>query len=126
MNDEETDRGALQFVCHLAFGISFSPADVPNEFQVKRQEVFEFAEKPRIARDGDKVTITFASKAFCDATVAIEDASGKILRHLVSGVLGPNAPAPLQKDSLRQSIVWDSKDDQGRYVDDLAGLTVRV
>ena len=59
-------------------------ADI-DEFKVKRQEVFEFTEKPAIQRDGDRVIIRFTSKALCDATVAIEDASGRIVRHLASG-----------------------------------------
>ena len=105
---------------------SFS-ADI-DEFKVKRQEVFEFTEKPAITRNGDKVTIRFASKAFCDVTVAIEDAGGTIVRHLASGVLGPNAPVPFQMDSLKQMLVWDGKDDRGEYVrpGDGGGLAVRV
>ena len=43
-----------------------------DEFKVKRQGAFEFAERPKANRDGDKVTITFASKANCDATVAVD------------------------------------------------------
>ena len=105
---------------HLAFGT------VPDEFKAKRQDTFEFTEKPTITRDGDKVTITFASKAFCDATVAIEDADGNIVRHLASGVLGLNAPEPFKKDSLTQAIVWDSKDDRGDYVKGRDRLNVRV
>jgi DNA-binding beta-propeller fold protein YncE len=105
-----------------------------DRLRVKRQEVFEFTKKPVVTRRGDSVTITFASKAFCDATVAIEDVNGpsrtsrepKIVRHLASGVLGDNAPAPFQKNSLRQTIVWDGKDEIGRYVDDRGRLTVRV
>jgi len=48
-----------------------------DEFEVKREQVCEFAEKPSVTRQGDKVTITFTSKALCDATVAIENADGK-------------------------------------------------
>ncbi|MFO7898657.1 MAG: hypothetical protein R6V58_06315 [Planctomycetota bacterium] len=103
-----------------------------DEFEVKRRGPFEFAEKPTVTRAGDKVTIRFKTKAFCDVTVAIEDptaATGgepKIIRHLACGVLGPNAPLPFQPNSLGQTIVWDGKDDAGKYTDDVAGLTVRV
>jgi len=100
-------------------------ADI-DEFKVKRQEVYEFTEKPTVTRDGDKVTITFASKGFCDATVAVEDATGKIIRHLASGVLGAKVPEPFQKDSLSQTLVWDGKNDQGVHVDNKDSLTVRV
>ena len=97
-----------------------------DEFKIKRQEVFEFAEKPAVSRNGDQVTIRFAAKGLCDATVAIEDAAGRIIRHLASGVLGEKAPVPFQKGSLTQAVVWDGKDDLGRYVDDKDALTVRV
>ena len=92
--------------------------DPRDEFKVKREEVFEFAEKPKVTREGDKVTIAFETKGFCDVTVAIEDANGKIIRHLASGVLGAKAPEPFQKDSKKQTVVWDGKNDQGEYVDD--------
>jgi hypothetical protein len=96
-----------------------------DEFAVKRQEVFEFAEKPAVTSAGDRVEIRFASKAYCDVTVAIEQ-DGRIIRHLASGVLGDSAPPPLKKKSLRQVLVWDGKNDQGAYVDDRGKCTVRV
>ena len=110
----------------LATLVPLATASGLDEFKIKRQEVFEFAAKPQVTRQGDRVEIAFVSKAFCDVTVAIEDAQGKIIRHLVSGVLGPKAPEPLQKNSLQQTVVWDSKDDQGQYRDDKERLTVRV
>ncbi|MCK6474867.1 MAG: SMP-30/gluconolactonase/LRE family protein [Planctomycetes bacterium] len=101
-------------------------AEIPAEFQVKREAVFEFASTPKVTRDGDRITIAFETKGFCDATVAIEDAEGRIVRHLASGVLGANAPAPFAKESKKQTVVWDGKDDQGRYVDNVEALAVRV
>ncbi|MCX7804669.1 MAG: hypothetical protein N3A38_05705 [Planctomycetota bacterium] len=97
-----------------------------DEFRIKREQVFEFAQKPQVSRRGDRVTISFEAKAACDATVAIETADGKIVRHLACGVLGPNAPAPFRKGSLAQTLVWDGKNDQGEYIDDKEGLVVRV
>ena len=93
---------------------------------MKPEPVFEFAEKPRITREGDKVTIAFASKGWCDVTVAIENAAGRIVRHLASGVLGENAPEPFQWNAKKQTLMWDGKDDQGVYVDDKDRITVRV
>ncbi len=104
--------------CALAGGL--------DEFKVKREAVFEFAERPTLTRNGDQATIAFASKGYCDVTVAIENSEGKIVRHLACGVLGPKAPPPLQRDSLKQTLVWDGKDDQERYIDDKEGLSVRV
>ena len=99
-----------------------------DEFKIKRGSTFEFADngKPKVSRDGDKTTIAFASKASCDVTIAIENAEGKIIRHLACGVLGDNAPAPFKKGSLEQTIVWDGKDDQDVYVDNKEQMTVRV
>ncbi len=97
-----------------------------SEFEVKREDTFEFAEKPRVTRDGDNWTIRFKTTAFCDVTVAVEDSTGRILRHLASGVLGENAPPPFEQNSLEQTLVWDGKNDQGKYVDDIGDVAVRV
>ncbi|MEX0718273.1 MAG: hypothetical protein WD066_16890 [Planctomycetaceae bacterium] len=100
--------------------------DAVDEFRVKRADVFEFAREPALEIDGDDVTISFAVKAACDVTVAIEDPQGKVVRHLACGVLGANPPAPFAKDSLEQTLVWDGKDDRGRYIDDRRDHVVRV
>ena len=97
-----------------------------DEFRVKREALFAFAEPPAVTRSGDRVTIRFATKGYCDVTVAIEDSAGRIVRHLACGVLGPKAPPPLEKNSERQTIVWDGKDDLGAYVDDKDRITIRV
>jgi hypothetical protein len=102
------------------------PAHLVAEFRVKREEIFEFAKKPTVTREGDTVTISFATKGFCDVTVAIQDAQGRIVRHLASGVLGDNAPSPFRKGSKEQVLIWDSKNDKGEYVDDRAHTRVRV
>ncbi|MCG3180228.1 MAG: hypothetical protein BIFFINMI_02586 [Phycisphaerae bacterium] len=99
---------------------------IPEEFRIKREAVYEFAARPTLKRDGDRVTIAFASKGLCDVTVAIEDADGRIVRHLASGVLGPNAPAPFAQNSHEQSLVWDGKDDQGIYVINQGRHVIRV
>ncbi|MCX7806824.1 MAG: hypothetical protein N3A38_16805, partial [Planctomycetota bacterium] len=41
-------------------------------------------------------------------------------------MLGDRAPEPFQRGSKKQAIVWDGKDDQGRYIDDKDKLVVRV
>jgi hypothetical protein len=107
-----------------------------DEFRVKREADFEFAQKPTVMRRGDRFEIHFEAKSLCDATVAIEESASqdppptthhpRIVRHLASGVLGPNAPEPFQKNSRAQTIAWDGKNDKGAYLDDLSRLTVRV
>jgi len=37
-----------------------------DEFKVKRQQVFEFAQKPTVRRHGDSVSVQFATKALYD------------------------------------------------------------
>jgi hypothetical protein len=97
-----------------------------EDYTIDRAEVFEFTKKPSLARQGDRVTVSFETKGFCDVTVAVENAAGKIIRHLASGVLGPNAPEPFQRSRKSQAVVWDGKDDQGEYVDDVRHVSVRV
>jgi hypothetical protein len=116
-----------------------------DEFRVKREEVFAFARQPAVTWEGDRVTIAFESKGFCDVTVAIEEAdpetvsrlraaasAGKaiqaprIIRHLACGVLGPNAPLPFAPNARAQTLVWDGKDDAGAYVDNKRNVAVRV
>jgi len=110
----------------MSYFVPLGRASGFDEFKVKREQVFEFTQKPAARRHGDRVSITFASKAFCDATVAVENTEGKIIRHLASGVLGANAPPPFQKNSLTQAIVWDGKDDAGVYVDGKDSVIIRV
>jgi len=118
--------GLLLVACPvLPFGAALGASD-HDEFKVKREGRFDFARKPVVTREGDKGTIEFETKAFCDVTVAVEDETGRIVRHLGSGVLGSNAPEPFQKNSKRQRIIWDGKNDQGQYIDDKERITIRV
>jgi hypothetical protein len=111
--------------CAFCLCAAAQAADV-DEFQVKREAVFEFVQKPVVTREGDKIAIAFETKGFCDVTVAIENAQGRIIRHLLSGVLGPKAPPPFQANSKKQLVVWDGKNDQDVYVDDKDTCVVRV
>lgn len=117
--------GLLMALCGLSQAAD-KPADIAGAPQ-HREESFEFKEKPSFRKVGkDQYEIRFACQGKTDVTVAILDKSGKIVRHLVSGVLGPNAPKPLVKDSLEQKLTWDGKNDLGRYVDEPETCTVRV
>jgi len=103
----------------LATGAWAGEAPATNE-----QAKAEFAGKPAVAKDGDKWVITFAAKAACDATVAVVDKDGNVVRHLVSGMLGKTAPEPFAKDSLAQKLEWDGNDDAGKPAP--RGCRVRV
>jgi DNA-binding beta-propeller fold protein YncE len=96
--------GLLGFVL-CSFSLAGEPAAPPA-----------FAKKPAAAQAGDKVKIDFAVDRETDVAVAILDAQGKTVRHLVAGVLGKNPPAPLKAGSLAQSVEWDQRDDAGKPV----------
>ena len=117
---------AFSFYLSLSFGTYLLAEDGLQEFQIKRKEVYEFTKEPTLKKNGDKVTIEFAVKDFCDVTVAIQNQDGDIVKHLASGVLGNNAPEPFQPNSLSQKLEWNSKNDQGKYIDDMSNISVRV
>src|SRR5262249_51053386 len=73
-----------------------------------------FTRKPTATKAGDAIKLEFTSDRATDVTVTVEDAHGKIVRHLAAGVLGKNAPEPLQPNTLAQSLTWDGKDDFGK------------
>jgi hypothetical protein len=113
--------------------------DFPKPYSppcTERENVFEFTEKPKVRMVGPgRYEITFAVKGYCDVTVAMIDPDPKkelvsgrgiVVRHLGAGVLGPNAPSPFQRNSLKQTLYWDGKDDLGFYHKEPQNLMVRV
>ena len=97
-----------------------------EEFRVEREPIFKFAVVPEVTQLGKSFVIKFETTAFCDVAIAVEGTAGRIVRHLASGVLGPNAPEPFQKETKQQSITWDAKDDAGQYVKNPHQCSVRV
>ena len=85
----------------------------------------KFTQRPMATKTADGAKIEFAVERETDVAVYVEDAHGTIVRHLVAGALGTNAPAPLKANSLVQSLLWDGKDDDGNGVPG-EGLKVRV
>jgi len=81
---------------------------------VPAAEELKFVEKPTATKAGDKVKIHFSVSREADVAVFVEDAGGKVIRHLVAGVLGKNPPPPLKANSLEQSVEWDGKADWGK------------
>ncbi len=73
-----------------------------------------FVSTPKAEKAGDGAKISFEVAAPTDVEVAVLDAKDAVVRHLAAGLLGPGAPDPLKKDSLRQELVWDGRDDAGR------------
>ena len=73
----------------------------------------KIVEGPSVAREGDRWLIRFQLDEYDDVLLRVVDAQGTVVRTLGCGVLGPNAPPPFQKSSLRQSIAWDGTDCKG-------------
>ena len=74
-----------------------------------------FSTKPTATKDGDRTKITFAVSAPTDVAVFVENAQGKIVRHLVAGVLGGQNPPPEPlKPGLSQTVEWDGKANYGK------------
>lgn len=68
----------------------------------------------KVARNGDATEISFTLAAATDVEVAVVATDGKVVRHLAAGVLGGALPPPAPlKPGLKQSILWDGKDDFG-------------
>ena len=87
----------------------------------------EFAAKPSVTTGADGVRIEFAVSAPTDVEVAILDGGGRVVRHLAAGVVGAEeAVLPLKSGSLRQSIPWDRKDDDGGPVAGPSSARVRI
>ena len=101
---------AFGYLFFEAFGGRCPPPAAPVVAGVRAAAAF--ARKPVVTRVGERVRIAFAVNQPTDVAVAIEDARGEVVRHLVAGALGSNAPAPLQP-GLIQELVWDGKDDAG-------------
>ncbi len=118
---------AVVFLCGAAWAHA---ADFPRPYSApctERENVFAFTQKPAVKLIAkDKYEIAFAVKGNCDVTADIIDEKGVVVRHLASGVLGSNAPAPFQKNSLEQKIYWNGKDDLGVYVKEPDKMKARV
>ena len=108
------------------FVIALPNLSAQEELIVKRESVFEFAKEPTITKKENQYTIEFETKSFCDVTIAVEEENGEIVRHLASGVLGKRPPESFQANSLKQSVIWDGKNDRGEYVKDFASISIRV
>lgn len=111
----------------LSLMFSFAISQDANEFNIKRENDFTFQKNPTIEKSGEGFYISFEVKSYCDVTIVVEeDGTGKILRHLISGVLGKNAPEPLLKNSKTQKIYFDGKNDVGEYLKNFSSAKVRV
>jgi hypothetical protein len=116
----------MLFFVVVVFSV-FVFAQEANEFKIKRENDFSFQVKPTVEKMGEGFNISFEVKSYCDVTIVIEEtSSGKIIRHLHSGVLGSNAPEPFQKNSKIQKIYFDGKNDAGEYFKNFTSTQVRV
>ncbi|MGQ9662840.1 MAG: hypothetical protein ACUVWX_10980, partial [Kiritimatiellia bacterium] len=75
-----------------------------------------FKVQPAARKVGEAWQISFEVSEITDVAVAVYGPDGKVVRHLAAGVLGEKAPPPLIAGSLKQTLVWDLKDDLDRTV----------
>jgi hypothetical protein len=68
---------------------------------------------PEVTDFPDSAQLSFQVSEECDVTIDIITDSGKVIRSIVSSVLGVNPLSPLIKNSLNQKISWDKKDNHG-------------
>jgi hypothetical protein len=119
----------FSIILALIFSINFVQiiiADELEKYKVKREEKFDFDVKPSVLKHENSYLISFTTKNYCDVSICVVNNEDKILRHIASGVLGDNAPAPFAKNSFKQEIKWDLKDDQGNYLKDLDNIKIQV
>ncbi|MFH1761564.1 MAG: hypothetical protein ABIA63_10735 [bacterium] len=86
--------------------------------------VFTFG--PAVTSSDVQVEISFTVNESTDVTVEIQNDSGRAVRHLGSGVLGSNAPAPFTQNSLSQTVIWNWIDDNGVAIDKKLGYRIKV
>ena len=98
----------------LALAGAAGAATYEAPMDVRKDGRASFATKPRATRARDGVNVSFSVSAPTDAEVAVLNSTGRVVRHLAAGLLGKNAPAPFRKNSLRQEILWDRRDDAGK------------
>ena len=79
---------------------------------------------PMLTRDAGRFQVRFEIDKPDDVLLRVVDRQGKVLRMLGCGLLGPNAPEPFVKDTLRQAVDWDGKDREGHPVP--AGCQVQL
>jgi DNA-binding beta-propeller fold protein YncE len=120
------DKVFLLILIGFVFLYSGSFADELERYKVKREKVFEFEVEPSIKKLENSFLVSFKAKAYCDVTIKVVNSENKIVRHIVSGLLGDNAPTPLAKKSLQQEIIWDLKDDQGKYIENLENYSLQI
>ncbi|MBL8027240.1 MAG: T9SS type A sorting domain-containing protein [Fibrobacteres bacterium] len=87
-----------------------------------------FTIQPVLKRDGqNRLIAEFAISETTDVAVSIVDVrDSSIVRNLAAGLLGANAPAPLQRNTLHQQLVWDGKDNLGYTLPNPDIMKVRV
>jgi hypothetical protein len=91
--------------------------------------------KPADIVDGPRVEpaeeggfwISFELDGFDDIWLyAADPETGESAHTIVAGVLGSNAPEPLQKDALKQRVFWDGKTVSGKAVGDGAEIRLAI
>ena len=76
-----------------------SPAGADNtSVATPDKSDLKFVAGPSAKAEGESVRIEFEVNKATDVAIEIQDTDGRVVRHLVAGLLGPNAPEPLVKE----------------------------
>jgi hypothetical protein len=108
----------------LATALQSAAQPAAKEQSTQKPGDADFSALPKVEDMGGSLRLTFAVTKYTDVTVEVVDAAGKRVRALASGKLGPNPPAPLQTNSLKQTLTWDKKTETGQPAP--AGCRMRV
>ena len=117
---------AMMMVCGFIVFPSYGDGLTSVPRDTRKTVKAKIVSGPRVAKSTKGYKISFTVSVATDVEVAILNKEGEVVRHLAAGLLGPSAPAPFKKNSLRQTIIWDGNDDRGNKVVDAANVRLRL
>jgi len=100
----------------------------PQEFpKVKTEALFltkpkfkidnlKFNSSPQVKSTNESVTVSFELSQPADVLVSVLDKNDKVIKVLGHGLLGPRAPIPFVKNSLKQTLTWNYMNAAGEKV----------
>jgi DNA-binding beta-propeller fold protein YncE len=121
-------RMMMAVMCMVLVSAAAGAATYEAPLAVRKQADAKVTAGPKATPVEKGIEIAFEVSAPVDVEVAVLNTKGEIVRHLAAGLLGEHAPSPFRKGTLKQTLLWDGKDDAGRNQlgKDGARFSVRV